>query len=217
MLPTHCSCFCQVSRGLAHGLVPADDSIDFVGFGCVALGPPECPLLGSLIVAHRVCSMLGCHIELVARKGWQAAGCVCFASRYPRLVTWYWLFLPVGKPRLLAAKLKLACCALPAQRCAKATCFVVSSPKTSKLPRDQCTGVPSRHANCGCREQASFASSLLCELTCHHRRLVVNSPENTHSKVFCLARTCAALRTQPCPQYATVPTNRKHVSWPACG
>ena len=56
--------------------------------------------------------MLDCHIQPVAREGWQAAGCVFFASEYPTLASVCWPFLPLGKPRLLVTKLFLLLCGL---------------------------------------------------------------------------------------------------------
>ena len=73
--------------------------------------------------------MLDCHIQPVAREGWQAAGCDCFALEYPTLAAVCWLVLPLGKPRLLVTK--LMCSAL----------FL--SPETSISLRDHATGVPS--------------------------------------------------------------------------
>ncbi|CAJ1407464.1 unnamed protein product [Effrenium voratum] len=113
--------------------------------------------------------MLDCHIQPVAREGWQAAGCVFFASEYPTIAAVCWLFLPLGKPRLLVTKLFSA--ALRATGC------LALSPKTSNSPRDHTTGVSSRYC-CQCLscvkcrwlclqcKRASFVSSLLCELAC---------------------------------------------------
>ncbi|CAJ1395590.1 unnamed protein product [Effrenium voratum] len=87
--------------------------------------------------------------------------------------------LGLGKPRLLTAKLQLACRALRAQRCAEATCFFGFVARTSKSSQDHCTGVSSRGCQClscgKCRwhlsrcEQESSVSSWLSELTCHVR------------------------------------------------